>query len=456
MKTDNLTEGNVTRSLLFFALPLFGSSLIQQLYSTVDLVFVGQFLGTEASAAVGASSLIITCLTGFFTGMSVGTSVFSARYFGGRQWERLYRLIQTMFLVGIGGGSILMVLGIGGAECFLGAMGTPEDIMGQAALYLRVYMAGMVPVVLYNLLSGVIRALGDSRNPMIFQCVGGILNILGDYVCIAVLDMGVEGTAVATVVSQAAAALCAVIYLVRMRAPYALQLSKPGFYPGEFKNVLKVGVPAGVQSIVITLSNILIQAQINTLGVTSIAAFTVYFRTEMILYLPILAMGQAVVSFVGQNYGAGKPERIRKGNRICMLGGSAAIFAAGILLMLAAPVFLHIFTKDAAVIARTVSIIRVTFPLYFLYVLLECLSGNLRGCGKAVAPMIVTVISFCGFRILFMLAAMHLHPSVRSVAWSYPASWALAVILMTLIVRKSRRRDRNVNSMRKDFRKSLE
>lgn len=409
MKTDNLTEGNVTRSLLFFALPLFGSSLIQQLYSTVDLVFVGQFLGTEASAAVGASSLIITCLTGFFTGMSVGTSVFSARYFGGRQWERLYRLIQTMFLV------------------------------------------GMVPVVLYNLLSGVIRALGDSRNPMIFQCVGGILNILGDYVCIVVLDMGVEGTAVATVVSQAAAALCAVIYLVRMRAPYALQLSKPGFYPGEFKNVLKVGVPAGVQSIVITLSNILIQAQINTLGVTSIAAFTVYFRTEMILYLPILAMGQAVVSFVGQNYGAGKPERIRKGNRICMLGGSAAIFAAGILLMLAAPVFLHIFTKDAAVIARTVSIIQVTFPLYFLYVLLECLSGNLRGYGKAVAPMIVTVVSFCGFRILFMLTAMHLHPSVRSVAWSYPASWALAVILMIFVARKSQRQDRNVNSMRKDF-----
>mgnify|MGYP000106064632 CR=1 FL=1 len=436
MKTDNLTEGNVTRSLLFFALPLLGSSLIQQLYSTVDLVFVGQFLGTEASAAVGASSLIITCLVGFFTGMAVGTSVFTAQYFGAKQWKKLHRLVQTMFLVGIGGGLVLMLLGIGGASVFLSAMGTPEDIMPQAALYLRVYMTGMMPVVMYNLLSGVIRALGDSRNPMIFQCVGGVFNIVGDYVCIAVLGMGVEGTAVATVVSQTVAACCAAVYLIRLRAPYALRLSKPGFYTRELGNVLRVGVPAGIQSIVITFSNILIQSQINTLGVTSIAAFTVYFRTEMVLYLPILALGQAVVSFVGQNYGAKKPERIWQADRICILGGSFVIFAAGILLMLAAPVFLQIFTKDTAVIAEAAGIIRITFPLYFLYVILEVLSGNLRGYGKAVAPMLVTIISFCGFRVAFMLIAMTVHPSSRSVAFSYPASWGLAVVLMAIMIRR--------------------
>ena len=441
MKSAGLTEGNVAKSLVLFALPLLGSSLIQQLYSTVDLVFVGQFLGTEASAAVGASSLIITCLVGFFTGMAVGTSVFTAQYFGAKQWDSLHRLIQTMFLVGIGGGLILMFLGIGGAELFLTAMGTPQDIMPQAVLYLRVYMVGMVPVVMYNLLSGVIRALGDSRNPMIFQCVGGVLNIVGDYVCIAVLGMDVEGTAVATVISQAVAACCATVYLIWLRAPYALRLSQPGLHIRELSNVLRVGVPAGIQPIVITFSNILIQSQINTLGVTSIAAFTVYFRTEMILYLPILAIGQAVVSFVGQNYGAGKPERIRQSNQICILGGSLVVFAAGVLLMLAAPVYLHIFTKDAAVIAETADIIRITFPLYFLYVILEVLSGNLRGYGKAVAPMIVTVVSFCGFRIVFMLAAMSLHPSVQSVAFSYPASWAMAVILMTVTMRYLKRRN---------------
>ena len=330
-----------------------------------------------------------------------------------------------------------MAVGIAGAPAFLRWMGTPGAIMEQAVRYLRVYMFGMIPIVLYNLLSGVVRAMGDSRSPMLFQMAGGVLNIIGDYLCIAVFGMGVEGTAVATAISQAAAALCAVVYLTR--APHSWALKPAHFLVDkrEAGNVLKVGVPAGVQSIVITLSNILIQSQINTLGVTSIAAFTVYFRTEMVLYLPILALGQAVVSFVGQNYGAGKPRRIRQGNRICMMGGSVVILAAGILLMLAAPVFLHIFTRDAAVIEQTVSIIRVTFPLYFLYVLLECLSGNLRGYGKAVVPMIVTIVSFCGFRILFMLAAMHLHPSVRSVAVSYPVSWALAVILMAFFARKS-------------------
>lgn len=436
MKNAGLTEGNVTKKILFFALPLLGSSLIQQLYTTVDLVFVGQFLGTEASAAVGASSLIITCLVGFFTGMAVGTSVFTAQYFGGKRWEELRRLIQTMFLVGIGGGIILMIIGISGAEIFLTAMGTPENIMRQAVLYLKVYMSGMVPIVLYNLMSGIIRALGDSGNPMFFQCVGGVLNIIGDYVCIVVLKMGVEGTAIATVISQAVAAICAVVYLVRLRSPYALRLSESGFYGREFVNVLRVGVPAGVQSIVITFSNILIQSQINTLGVTSIAAFTVYFRTEMVMYLPILALGQAVVSFIGQNYGAGKTDRIRQGNRVCMAGGSAVIIAAGIVLMLTAPIYLHIFTKDAAVIEQTASIIRTTFPLYFLYVILECLSGNLRGYGKAAAPMLVTIISFCGLRILFMLAAMEVKPSVQSVALSYPVSWAAAVILLAFVVRR--------------------
>ena len=428
MKTDNLTEGNVTRSLLFFALPLFGSSLIQQLYSTVDLVFVGQFLGTEASAAVGASSLIITCLTGFFTGMSVGTSVFSARYFGGRQWERLYQLIQTMFLVGIGGGLILMVLGIGGAEWFLGAMGTPEDIMGQAALYLRVYMAGMVPGVLYNLLSGVIRALGDSRNPMIFQCVGGILNILGDYVCIAVLDMGVEGTAVATVISQAAAALCAVIYLVRMRAPYALQLSKPGFYPGEFKNVLKVGVPAGVQSIVITLSNILIQAQINTLGVTSIAAFTVYFRTEMILYLPILAMGQAVVSFVGQNYGAGRMDRVKKSTRVCLWMDLAVSFVLVAFLIAARGILFRLFTADDTVVQIGSDMLLFITPWYIVYVFIEVLGGSLRGRGNVIVPVVITLLGVCVLRIIWLAGVLRIRPTIHGIIFSYPVTWVITAL----------------------------
>ncbi len=434
MKTKNLTEGNVTTSILFFALPLLLSSLIQQLYTSVDLIFVGQYLGTEASAAVGASSLIITCLVGFFTGMSVGTSVFTAQYFGAGRFDSLRRLIQTMFWVGIGGGAVLMIIGIFGSSVFLSWMGTPSDIMEPAVLYLRVYMTGMIPVVSYNLLSGIVRALGDSRSPMLFQLIGGILNIAGDYICIAVLDMGVEGTAIATALSQLVSAVCAAVYLYRMKTEYALRSARFCFDKREMKNVMRVGVPSGVQSIVITLSNILIQSQINTLGVTSIAAFTVYFRTEMVLYLPILALGQAIVSFVGQNHGAGRPERIAAANRICMIGGSLVIFLAGILLMMNAEPILSIFTRDYAVIQKGAEIIRVTFPLYFLYVLLECLGGNLRGYGRALGPMAVTILSFCGFRIAFLFLIMSRAPSVRGVAFSYPLSWMIAVVLMAAMM----------------------
>lgn len=432
MKKVSLTEGSVVKGIIFFALPLFGSSLIQQLYSTVDLVFVGQFLGTEASAAVGASSLIITCLVGFFNGMAVGTSVFTAQYYGGREKEKLRRLIQTVLGIGIIGGALLMAAGIGGAAFFLRKMGTPEDIFGQAVLYLRIYMLSMISIVSYNLFSGVIRAMGDSKNPMIFQIIGGIINIIGDYVCIAVLKMGVEGTAIATFASQTVAALLAIIYLCRLKESYALRPLAMEFDKAEFSKILRVGVPAGVQSVVITLSNIIIQTQINTLGVTSIAAFTVYNRAELFIWLPILALGQAVVAFVGQNYGAKQMDRIRKGNMICMVGGAVVTTAVAFVLMYAAPFYLKMFTKDMDVLATVLRIMGITYPFYAMCTVIECVSNNFRGFGKATLPMVITVISYCGFRIAILFTVMHFNPSVDAVAISYPVSWGIALTLMLI------------------------
>ncbi|MCD8019868.1 MAG: polysaccharide biosynthesis C-terminal domain-containing protein, partial [Clostridiales bacterium] len=283
MKQNKLTEGSVARGIIFFALPLLGCSLIQQLYTTVDLIFVSRLLGTQAAAAVGASDLLVTCLVGFFSGMAVGTSVYTAQYFGSRRWEELHRLIQTIFVVGIAGGLILTAAGELFAPLFLRLMGTPATIVGQAVIYLRIYMLGMISIVSYNLLSGVIRALGDSRSPMIFQTTGGIINIAADYICIAVLKMGGEGTAIATCLSQTVAAALAMCYLSRMKQPYALKIFTPAFDARQLNKVFRVGVPAGLQSIVITLSNIIIQSKINTLGVASFAAFAVYFTSERIV-----------------------------------------------------------------------------------------------------------------------------------------------------------------------------
>lgn len=439
--SHTLTKGSVGKGILLFALPLLGSSLIQQLYSTVDLIFVGQLLGTKASAAIGASGLIVTCMIGFFNGMAVGTNVFAARHYGARRFEQLKKLIQTIFWTGIIGGFFLTVIGLVLSPVFLTWMGTPESIFPLAVRYLRIYMASMISVVSYNLLSGVLRALGDSRTPMLYQFFGGIINVFADFIFLYVFHMGVEGTAFATLFSQTFAAIGVMIHLYRLKKTYALRIRFSDCSLKEFTDILKVGVPAGVQSIIITLSNIIIQSQINTLGVTSVASFTVYFRVELIIYLPIVALGQAVVSFIGQNYGAGNWERIKKGNRLCIFGGSLITFAACILLIIAMSVILNVFTKDAAVAAQTLEIVKVTFPFYFFYTVLECFSSNLRGFGKAFLPMIVTVISFCGFRIVALFALMAKNPSPDKVALSYPISWGIAAAAMAILyVRNNRNR----------------
>lgn len=443
--SHTLTKGSVGKGILLFALPLLGSSLIQQLYSTVDLIFVGQLLGTKASAAIGASGLIVTCMIGFFNGMAVGTNVFAARHYGARRFEQLKKLIQTIFWTGIIGGFFLTVIGLVLSPVFLTWMGTPESIFPLAVRYLRIYMASMISVVSYNLLSGVLRALGDSRTPMLYQFFGGIINVLADFIFLYVFHMGVEGTAFATLFSQTFAAVGVMIHLYRLKEPYALRIRFSDCSLKEFTDILKVGVPAGVQSIIITLSNIIIQSQINTLGVTSVASFTVYFRVELIVYLPIVALGQAVVSFIGQNYGASNWKRIKKGNRLCIFGGSLITFAACILLIIAMPVILNVFTKDAAVAAQTLKIVKVTFPFYFFYTILECFSSNLRGFGKAFLPMIVTVISFCGFRIIALFALMAKNPSPDKVALSYPISWGIAAAAMAMLyVRNNRNRSRKI------------
>lgn len=436
--SHTLTKGSVGKGILLFALPLLGSSLIQQLYSTVDLIFVGQLLGTKASAAIGASGLIVTCMIGFFNGMAVGTNVFAARHYGARRFEQLKKLIQTIFWTGIIGGFFLTVIGLVLSPVFLTWMGTPESIFPLAVRYLRIYMASMISVVSYNLLSGVLRALGDSRTPMLYQFFGGIINVFADFIFLYVFHMGVEGTAFATLFSQTFAAIGVMIHLYRLKKTYALRIRFSDCSLKEFTDILKVGVPAGVQSIIITLSNIIIQSQINTLGVTSVASFTVYFRVELIIYLPIVALGQAVVSFIGQNYGAGNWERIKKGNRLCIFGGSLITFAACILLIIAMPVILNVFTKDAAVAAQTLEIVKVTFPFYFFYTVLECFSSNLRGFGKAFLPMIVTVVSFCGFRIVALFALMVQNPSPDKVALSYPISWGIAAIAMAMLYVRNR------------------
>lgn len=304
-----------------------GPSFIQQLYNTVDLFFVGNLLGTDATAAVGASSLLTSCIVGFFTGLSVGTGVLVSLAEGEKNGEKIRKIIHTAAGISLLGGVLLTVLGLLLSRQLLVWMNTPAEILEQGLLYIRIYLLSMLPLFVYNMNAGIIRAGGDARTPMLFQLLGAAVNILLDWLSMAHWGMGVDGAAWATAFSQMVAALGSVIYLMRKTDAYRLNWRSVRISGEILRPVLRIGVPAGCQNLVITISNIFVQTAVNGLGVTAIAAFTAYFKVELILYLPIMSFGQAATTFAGQNLGAGKPERLRRGIRTCLLLGS--VYAAG-------------------------------------------------------------------------------------------------------------------------------
>ncbi|MDO4553976.1 MAG: MATE family efflux transporter [Lachnospiraceae bacterium] len=435
-KSMDLTKGTIWKQLLLFALPLLGASLIQQLYNTVDLLFVGNFVGKEASASIGSSSIIITCLVGFFTGMSVGTSVAVAKAVGAKDKKKLFDHIHTAIAFSFVGGLVLTVLGYIGAPYFLRWVGVPEEIMPMSLTYMRVYFFGTISIVTYNLGSGIIRAMGDSKSPMVIQLAGGIVNVIMNTIFIVVLKAGVAGAAYATIFSQTSAALMTLYYLVKKNETAKLHFRKLRIRAESMKEILKVGVPSGLQSIVISFSNIIIQSRINSFGVDAMAAFSAYFKVELLIYLPILAFGQAMTTFAGQNMGANNPVRVHKGTKNCIIMGIIyAVVSAAILLVLGDIVF-GIFNHDPAVISYGRQLIRISFPFYWVYVILEVLSATLRGTGKAVAPMVITVCNICILRTIVLFVIMMFFNDIRGVAMTYPISWSTTSICMYIYYRK--------------------
>ena len=434
MKQHNLTQGSIGKGILVFLLPLLASTLIQQLYNTVDLIFVGKFCSTEATAAIGASSLIITCLIGFFNGMAVGTNVVAAHIYGKQDKKGLKNVIQTVFMIGLIGGLIVTIIGIYFAPIFLKYMNTPQSILDVAVKYLRIYTLSMISVVIYNLLCGILRAIGDSKSPMMFQIFGGIVNIIADFIFIVILKMDVQGAAIATLLSQTLTAILTIRYFYKRKEEPKLHFTMNIFDQEIFKKILMIGIPAGVQSIVITLSNIIIQSQINSFGVDAIAAFTSYFKIELILYLPIIVLGQALVSFVGQNYGAKQYDRINKGVKYSMVVSVIITMVVSTLIIINSDYVFAIFTSNVDVMKYGKEIVSITFPFYFLYAILECLSSQVRGRGISIPPMIITLFSFCGVRIIFLIVLLIKNNSISSIALTYPISWLSAVILTGLYV----------------------
>ncbi|WP_395754286.1 MATE family efflux transporter [uncultured Megasphaera sp.] len=434
-RSDDLLHSSCSRALISYSLPLLGSSLIQLLYDTVDLIYIGQFLGTTAAAAIGTCALFIACLIGFFSGLSIGASILTARYYGQHNTTAIIRLVYSAIGISLISGLFLSILGYITAPFFILHLNTPPSIAPLAISYLQVYLCSAVWILLYNICSGIIRVTGDSRSPLYFQFIGGVINVVADALCICVWELGISGAAWATFLSQGAAGCLCLYYLWKQILHDNTTGSSPRWDSHAMYAIFRLGIPAGLQSVVMTASNIFIQYHINSLGTSAMAAFTAYFKLELLLYFPIIALGQAVLIFTGQNLGANLPSRARKGMRTSLfLGIMVTEFIAAFVLYLGTYAF-YPFTTDIYVISDCLRIVVITLPFYGLYVILEVYGAVLRSIGCVLTPMTVILINFCMLRMACLLLFFPSRPEITTLAAIYPFTWFTAALSMYLCYR---------------------
>lgn len=424
--TNEFTNGNINKGLLRFAIPLLLGTVLQQLYGMADILFVSRCLGKHASAAVGASSTIVTCLIGLFTGISTGAGVVIANYRGAKNAKEEKRSIKAALCLGIVGGVIVMAVGLLLSRHILVWMKTPKGILELALMYVRIYFFAIPLMILYNLCAGIFQALGDSKRPVMLLAVGGVLNVCLDALFIAILPFGVVGAGVATLLSQGVSAGVLFGILLKKEKLMPLYDAKIG---GYIPRILKIGLPAGVQAMILTLSNLVVQYHINVMGENAVAAFTIYFKVENVIYMPIVAFGQAMLVFTGQNLGAGNGKRAWRGLFACnLLSGLVTVGLSAILVGFATEV-MHIFTEDEEVVHVGVHIIGMIVPWYVVYSIMEVTASFIRGLGRTFSAMVISMLFLCGSRVIFLRLFSGVIQGIATVAWVYPITWMLAMLV---------------------------
>lgn len=433
MGTNQITEGVIWQQLLLFFFPILFGTFFQQLYNTVDAIVVGRFVGKEALAAVGGpTGVLINLLVGAFVGLSSGATVIISQYYGARKSEKMSWAIHTSVAFALSCGAVMMLVGIIWAPAALRAMGTPEDIMEHASLYLRIYFVGIIPNLIYNMGSGILRAVGDSKRPLYFLMASCLTNIVLDILLVVVLHMGVMGAALATIISQAVSAVLVIVVLTRTKEMYRLNCRDVRIDRRMLKRIIQIGLPAALQSIMYSSSNIIIQSSVNGLGTDTVAAWTAYSKIDSLFWMIISAFGISVTTFVGQNYGAGKMDRVRRGIRVCL--EMCVVVSIGLTVFLYVfghPIF-TIFTDDIAVLEKGMEILHFLVPTFITYVAIEIYSGALRGVGDCWKPMLITCIGICVLRVVWILAAVPLRPDIKTVIFSYPLTWITTSILFII------------------------
>ena len=423
-RTDtDMTKGSVLGQLVAFSVPLLIGNIFQQLYNTVDSVVVGNFVGKEALAAVGSVGPVINMLIGFFNGFATGAGVVISRHYGARQRENVRTAVQTTIAMTILMSIVLSVLGVVLTPALLRMMQTPEEVLAHASEYLQIYFAGLSGLLLYNMGAGILRAVGDSRRPLFFLISATMTNIVLDVVLVIGLNMGVAGAAAATVLSQVVSAVLVMMTLCRSPQVYRVQLKKIRFYGDMLVRIVRIGLPAGLQSVMYSLSNIIIQASVNGFGTDVMAAYTAYGKVDGMYWMVINAFGVAITTFVGQNFGARLYDRMKKSINVCLgIAAAVTLLLSGVLMVVAEPL-LGLFSDDAQVLEIGLSIVRLIVPTYITYIFIEILSGAMRGAGDSLIPTIMTLTGVCLLRVFWVTVVVSAHHELNVLLLSYPITW---------------------------------
>ena len=400
VKGNRITEGSIFGQLLLFFFPILFGTFFQQLYNTADAMVVGRFVGKQALAAVGGStSTLINLLVGFFVGLSSGATVVISQFYGARKADKVHWAVHTSIAFSVIGGIIFMIVGLVGSPWALEAMKTPEDVMGHAVVYIRIYFLGIIVNLVYNMGAGILRAVGDSRRPLYFLIASCFTNIILDVLLVAVLGMGVAGAALATITSQLLSAVLVVLALMKTDDMYKLEWKKVRIDQRMLQRIVRIGIPAGMQSVMYNISNVIIQAGVNTLGTDNVTAWATYGKVDGLYWMMINALGISVTTFVGQNFGAGRLDRVRKGAGACMVIGVALTASVGVVLYNGGHLLVELFTTDQQVQAISMDLLHFMVPTFITYIAIEILSGTLRGVGDAWMPLIITGIGVCAVRV---------------------------------------------------------
>ncbi len=432
-KKNQITEGVIWKQILLFFFPIMLGSLFQQFYNTADAMIVGRFVGKEALSAVGGSTLsIINILIGFSTGVSSGATVIVARFYGGKEEEKVSGAVHTALTLALVGGLLLGLLTIFFAPWMLRILKTPEDIFKASLNYLRIYFAACAANLFYNMGAGILRAVGDSKRPLYFLIASCIVNIFLDLLFVIGFGMGAEGAAIATALSQVLSAVLVCYVLLKSKECYRLIFSRLGFSGKLLKRILLIGIPAGLQSVTYGLSNSVIQSKVNSFGTDNIAAWTAYTKLDGFYWMSVAAMGISVTTFVGQNFGAKKMDRVKRSVKECMLMTMLMALALSAFFYVFAEFFFRLFSTDENVIALGVSQLHFLVPFYAVYAIVEILSGALRGMECVFVPTVISIVLVCVLRVGWLIVAIPIWNTMRTVLWSYPITWIAAAVAFLL------------------------